>query len=72
MEPARVHLRVLGGNPLHGSNELGFADGDCPWNLSLGHHTGDGKFDGETFLGRLWIFFFGGRGRGRGDSKVKY
>ena len=24
-------------------------DGDCPGNLSLGQHTGDGKFDGETF-----------------------
>ncbi len=28
--------------------------------------TGDGKFDGETFLGGLWMFFLGGRGRGRG------
>ena len=53
MEPGRVHLRVLDGNPLHGSDALGFVDGDCPWNLSLGRSTGDGKFDGETFLGVL-------------------
>ncbi len=31
-----------------------------------GAHTGDGRFDGETFLGVLLIFFLGGRGRGRG------
>jgi hypothetical protein len=36
MEPVRVHLRVLGGSPLHGSDTLGFTDGDHPWNLSLG------------------------------------
>jgi hypothetical protein len=29
-------LAVLGGNPLHGSDTLGFTDGDYPWNLSLG------------------------------------
>jgi hypothetical protein len=61
MEPVLVHLRVLGGNPVHGSDALGFTDGDCPWNLSLGQRTFDGKFDGETFLGSLWMFFFGGR-----------
>ncbi len=33
----------------------GFMDGDCPGNLSLGQHTGDGKFDGESFLGRTWM-----------------
>ena len=33
----------------------------------MGQHTGDGKFDGETFLGRTWMFFFwGDRGRGNG------
>ena len=52
MEPARVCLRVLGGSPWHGSDALGFADGDDPWDLSLGR-TGDGKFDEETFLGEL-------------------
>jgi hypothetical protein len=66
MEPVRVRLWVLGENPLHGSDTLGFTDGDYPWNLSLGRRTGDGKFDGETFLGGLLIFFLGGRGRGRG------
>jgi hypothetical protein len=40
--------------------------GACLWDLSLGHRTGDGRFDGETFLGGLLIFFLGGRGRGRG------
>jgi hypothetical protein len=40
---------------------------DCPGNLSLGQYIGDGKLDGETFLGRTWMFFFwGGRGRGIG------
>jgi hypothetical protein len=47
----------------------GFMDRDCPGNLSLGQHTGDGKFDGETFLGRTWMFFLGGRGRGRGSVR---
>ena len=35
----------------------GFMDGNCPGNLSFGRRTGDGKFDGETFLGRTWMFF---------------
>ena len=48
----------------------GFADGDCLWDLSLGQRNGDGKFDGETFLGRLLIFFLGGRGRGRGGPRA--
>ena len=39
-------------------------DGNCPGNLSLGQHTGDGKFDGETFLGRTWMFFLGRGGGG--------
>jgi hypothetical protein len=42
-----------------------FTDGDCLWDLSLGRHTGDGKFDGEVFLGRLWMVFLGGSGGGR-------
>ncbi len=36
--------------------------GACLWDLSLGQRTGDGRFDGETFLGGLLIFFLGGRG----------
>ena len=55
---------------VQGSAALGFTDGDCPGNLSLGQHTGDGKFDGETFLGRTWMFFCEGRGRGRGSVRV--
>ncbi len=65
-----VRFRVLGGNSLHGSDGLGFADGDCPWNLSLGQSTGDGKFDGEVFLGRLWMFFLVGSGEEKRNSKV--
>ena len=60
MSSTRVHFQVLGVNPLKGSP--GFTDGDYLWELSLGR-TGDGKFDGETFLGRLWmVFSWGGEG----------
>ncbi len=59
-------LVVLGGNPLHGSDTLASWMGDSLWDLSLGQRTGDGRFDGEVFLGGLFIFFLGGRGRGRG------
>ncbi len=45
-------LRVLGVNPCAGVHCTWIPDGDCPGNLSLGRHTGDGKSDGETFLGR--------------------
>ncbi len=41
------------------STVLGFTDGDFPGNLSLGQYTGDGKLDGETLLGRTWMFFSG-------------
>ncbi len=46
--------------------------GACLLNLSLGQCTGDGRFDGETFLGGLLIFFLGGRGRGRGTPGNDY
>jgi hypothetical protein len=59
-------LLVLGGNPLYGSDALDSRMGVCLWDLSLGQRTGDGRFDGETFLGGMLIFFLGGRGRGRG------
>ena len=31
---------------------------------SIPGHTGDGKFDGETLLGGLWMFFSWGDGGG--------
>jgi hypothetical protein len=46
-------------------------DGGCLWDLSLGRRTGDGKFGGETFLGRLWMFFFGLDGGGRGGDRAR-
>jgi hypothetical protein len=46
----------------------GFMDGDWPGSLSLGQHTGDGKFDGKTFLGRTWMFFLGGGGGGEEEA----
>ncbi len=45
----------------------GFTDGGLPMGSIPGKHTGDGRFDGETSLGGLLIFFLGGWGRGRGD-----
>ncbi len=60
-------LRVLGVNPCAGVRYTWIPDGDCPGNLSLGRHTGDGKSDGETFLGRTWMFFLGGTG---GEEKA--
>jgi hypothetical protein len=62
MVSARGLLRVLGVNPCTGVHYTWIPDGDCPGNLSLGQYTGDGKSDGETFLGRTWMFFFRGRG----------
>ena len=62
MASTRGRLLVLGGNPLHGSDALDSRMGACLWDLSLGQRTGDGRFDGETFLGGLLIFFLGGRG----------
>jgi hypothetical protein len=46
-------------------------DGDYPGNLSLGHHTCDGKFDGKTFLGRTWMFFLGGTREGKRKRQGK-
>ena len=64
MASTRGRLLVLGGNPLHGSDALDSRMGASLWDLSLGQHTGDGKLDGETFLGRTWMFFSGGGGGG--------
>ena len=58
-----VHLRVLGVNPFEVVPCTGFTDGECLWDLSLGHRTGDGKFDGETFwVGCGWLFSWEGSG----------
>jgi hypothetical protein len=59
---ARGRLRVLGVNPCAGVHYTWIPDGDCPGNLFLGRHTGDGKSDGEPFLGRTWMFFLGRAG----------
>jgi hypothetical protein len=48
----------------------GFMDEDCLWDLSLGH-TGDGKFDGETFWVGCGWFFWSGRGGGREDVRTR-
>ena len=69
---ARGRLRVLGVDPCAEVRCTWITDGDCPGNLSLGQHTGDGKFDGETFLGRTWMFFLGGEGEGKRKRQGKY
>ena len=41
--------------------------------MGTAHHTGDGKFDGETFLGRTWMFvFLKGTGKGKRKRQGKY
>ncbi len=47
---------------MHGSDGLDSRMGSWLWDLSLGQSTGDGRFDGETFLVGLLIFLLGGRG----------
>jgi hypothetical protein len=48
---------------------IGFSDGDCLWDLSLGQCTGDGKFDWEVFwVGCGWFFLGGG---GEGDEELQ-
>jgi len=44
--------------------------GSCLWDLCLDKYTGDGRFDGESFLGRLLILFLGGWGRGRDRTRA--
>ena len=44
------------------------------WGLpmeSIPGRTGDGKFDGETFLGGLWMFFPWGAGEGKRNSRTR-
>jgi hypothetical protein len=48
---------VLGVNPFQKSGALDFRMTTTLWDLSLGRRTGDGKFDGETFWGGLWMVF---------------
>ena len=45
---------------------MGTVYGIYPWGSALVM----GKFDGETFLGRLLIFFFGGAGEGKRNSRA--
>jgi hypothetical protein len=71
MESTRGRSLVLGGNPLHGSDALDSRMGACLWDLSLGR-TGDGRFDGGAFLGRLLIFFLGGTGEGKRKRQDTY
>jgi hypothetical protein len=69
MSSTRGRLLVLGVDSFTGVRYTGFTDGDCPWDLSLGKRTGDGKFDGETFWVGCGWFFGGGRGRPRGTPR---
>ena len=69
MEPARVHWRVLGESPLHGSDTLGFTDGDCPWNLSLGTLV-MGNLMGDIF-GWVVDVFSWGAGEGKRNSRAR-
>jgi hypothetical protein len=79
MASTRGRLLVLGGNPLHGSDALDSRMRACLWDLSLGQRTGDGRFDGEVFLGGLLIFhifgwvvdFFGGAGEGKRNTRAR-
>ncbi len=71
MASTRDRLLVLGVDPFAEVRCTGFADGDCPWDLSLRQRTGDDKTGGETFLGRLLIFFLGGLGEGKRSSRVR-
>jgi hypothetical protein len=72
MVSTRVHVLVLGVNPFAGVSCTGFVDGDCLWDLSLGRHTGDGKFDGEVFWVGCGWFFLGGSGEGKRKLQYTY
>jgi hypothetical protein len=64
-------LVVFGCESFPGVSCTGFTDGDCLWDLSLGRWTGDGKFDGQSFLGRLWMVFLGGSGGERESARTR-
>ena len=57
MVSTRGRLLVLGGSPLHGSDALDSQMGACLLGLSLGQLTGDGRSDGKSFWGGLWMVF---------------
>ena len=71
MASTRGRLLVLGENPLHGSDALDSRMPACLWDLCLDKYTGDGRFDGGAFLGRLLIFFLGAAGEGKRSSRVR-
>ena len=49
--------------PLRLDSRMGTDQGVYPW-----VSTGDGKLDGETFLGRTWMFFSSGGGGGEEEA----
>jgi hypothetical protein len=49
-------LRVLGVNPCSGVLYTWIPEGDCPGNLSLGRHTGDGKSDAPLSNNPILIY----------------
>ena len=55
---------------MHGSDALGFADGDCPWNLSLGALV-MGNLMGRHFWVGCGSFFLGGEGEGKRNSRAR-
>jgi hypothetical protein len=69
MVSTHVRLIVLGVNPLQKSAALDLWMGTALWDLSLGRHTSDGKFDGESFWVGCGCFFLGG-GRG-GEEELQ-
>ena len=68
MTSSHVRFRVLGVNPFVGIRYTGFVDGSCLWDLSLGHRTGVGKFDGEAFRVGCAGFFLLGGGEGEEEN----
>ncbi len=71
MGSTRCHLLVLGVDPFAGVHYTGFVNGDYLRDLPLGQHTGDGKFDGETFWVGCGSFFSWGLGEGKRNSRAR-
>ena len=55
-----------------GSAGLDSRMGTYLWDLCLDKYTGDGRFDGGAFFGRLLIFFLGGAGKGKRKRQDTY